>query len=82
LSYSIGYEFSGNVGWPIKLSYCGSKDNAKPAKLQKKRCNILNRNGFGAADHLLTALLFQNALPVVHWLLPKSNMFTAIIIGV
>jgi hypothetical protein len=38
-------------------------------------------NKFGLADHMQSAFRPWTALPVVHWLLPKSNMSTAVITG-
>jgi hypothetical protein len=89
LPYATGYVFSGNVGRLSKSSYNslqirptnGSKGDAKPAILAGKRRNILKSNDFGAADNMQLAFRPSAALPAVHWLLPKSNMSPANIIG-
>jgi hypothetical protein len=46
-----------------------------------KRRNVFKINKFHAADSLQPAFRPSTALPTVHWLLPKSNMSPAVIIG-
>jgi hypothetical protein len=58
-----------------------SKVNAKPTILPGKWRNILKKNEFGLADNMQSAFRPSAALPAVHWLLPKSNMSRAVIIG-
>jgi hypothetical protein len=58
----------------------GSKGNAKTAKLPEIWRNTLKLNEFGLDTALPSAVWLYTALPAVHGMLPKSDMFTLVVI--